>query len=95
MYEIKELSQVEISDLMVQYPYTPIKAFQLLDDGLSAGFADTREEAEAEVRNMENADRVMEIIREKVRVINEELQYISDINGVDITEVKRMFKGEL
>ncbi len=98
MYEIKQLSQEEIEAERNRYPLMPastIKEFQVLDDGLSLDYHDTREEAEAGVRMWQSQDTILAMIRYRLPLLISDLEAEGSQHGVDSDEIRKMIRSEL
>ncbi len=94
-YTIKELSQEEVDDMRIQSPYATIGKYQLMDDEISLGYEDTREEAEAEIRKWEGRDAIRDTINDKLPVLLEELDQQASWYGLDSAEVHSMLKESI
>ena len=95
MYVVKQLSQDEITSLELQFPYSTIREFQILEDGMALGYAGTREEADAEMKKWEGRDAIRDTIEEKLPILLDELEQQGSWYGISSTEVHDMLKGAL
>lgn len=94
-YEIKQLSHEEQDAIRNQYylmPADAAKEFQVLDDGLSLSFFDTREEAEADMRRWESLDRIQSMIDYRLPVLIHDLEAEGSQYGIDSDEIRKMLK---
>ena len=91
-YEIKQLSQEDKDAILLQHTYAQVKDFQVLEDGTSIGFFDTREEAEVGVRGWEGRDAIQDIINDKLPVLLDELNMKGSWYGIDSDEIRKMLK---
>ena len=93
MYEIKQLSQEEISDLQLQYPYTDIKEYQLLDDGMCLGYTLTYDEAQDEIRKWEGRGAIQSTIDDKLPYLIDELERQGSFYGLESAEIHDMLRN--
>jgi len=92
VYEIKQLSQEEMDDLKIQFPYTDIQEYQLLEDGLTLDYYSTYDEAALEKRRWEGRDALQDAIAEKLPFLVDELERMGSWYDIDSAEVHRMLR---
>ena len=95
MYEIKQLSQEEIDNLRIQFPYTDIQEYQLLDNDMTLGYFSTSDEATLEMRRWEGRDAIRDAIDDKLPYLVDELERMGSWYDIDSAEVRDMLRGSV
>ncbi len=92
MYEVKQLSPEEMEALRAQFPYTDVKEYQVLDDGISLGFFSTADEAALEADKWRGREVIDDIIKDRLPGLIDALEQLGDQYGIDSTEVHSMLR---